>query len=59
MSAPVAKALRRDFALYRSHLAVAHDPDEPAAQRRRARTRAANIWARLERQIQRVEASGL
>lgn len=59
MSAPVAKALWRDFALYRSHMDIARDPDERDADRRRARERAAKARKRLERQIARVEAAGL
>lgn len=59
MSAPVAEAMRRAFALYREHMEVARDPDEAEVNRRRSRQRAANARARLERQIARVEASGL
>ncbi|MEK9212296.1 hypothetical protein [Sphingomonas sp. 2378] len=59
MSAPVAQALRRAFANYRAHMEVARDPDEREADRRRARDRAAKARARLERQIERVEAVGL
>ncbi len=59
MSGPLAKALRRDFALYRSHMDVARDPDVYPADRRKAWDRAANARVRLERQIARIEAAGL
>lgn len=53
------QTLRREFALYRSHMDIARDPDEREADRRRARERAAKARARMERQIARVEAAGL
>ncbi|WP_161797717.1 hypothetical protein [Sphingomonas paucimobilis] len=55
----LASKLSRDFALYRSHMEVARDPDERDADRRRARERAAKARRRVERGIERIQAAGL